>query len=58
MTEFWHLLFVCIVLAFLVWIAGKVAPNIPAPFGWVPWVVVAIIAVVVLAQILGVRLPA
>ena len=56
MTELIHLLVVTIVLCVLCYIAGRV--PVPAPFGWIPWVVVALIALLALLPFLGLHLPA
>jgi hypothetical protein len=56
MSELLHLLAIAIVLAILFYVASRV--PVPAPFAWIPWVVVAIIALAVLLPFLGLHLPA
>ena len=56
MAEILHLFIVAIVLCVLCYIAGRV--PVPAPFGWIPWALVAFIALLALLPFLGIHIPA
>ncbi len=52
------LLILAVVVTFVVWLVSKFAgpPNIPEPFRWIIWVVVAIVLLVVICAALGVAI--
>ena len=44
---------------FVIWLVGKFAgpPNIPEPFRWIIWVVVAVALLIFIFAALGIHLP-
>jgi ABC-type multidrug transport system permease subunit len=52
------LLILAVVVTFVVWLVSKFAgpPNIPEPFRWIIWVVVAVVLLVVICAALGVAI--
>lgn len=52
------LLIIAIVVTFVIWLVSKFAgpPNIPEPFRWIVWTVVAIVLLIFICAGLGIAL--